>query len=94
MLFYWGWNVSCDTEEILVNSINPEDHRAIFPEQKMNSAQHFFFLLVNYPLSKRVASFHQCLLLIKSVVVAVIYESGITVDWCTRVAYNWVTLNR
>lgn len=53
-----------------------------------------FLLPVNYPLSKQVASFHQCLLLIKSVAVAVIYESGITVDWCTRVAYNWVTLNR
>lgn len=74
-----------------MKGINTKAHRAIFQKMKSNEA---LSLLVNYPLSKQVASFHQCLLLIKSVVVAVIYESGISVDWCTRVAYNWVTLNR
>lgn len=70
-----------------------QDYRAVSPK-KREFQRGPLFLPVNYPLSERVASFYQCLLLIKSVVVAVIYESGIRVDWCTRVAYNWVTLNR
>lgn len=74
--------------------LNHKDHRAVFLKKKEIQHSPFFPLPVNYPFSERVASFHQCLLLIKSVVVAVIYETGITVDWCTRVAYNWVTLNR
>lgn len=71
----------------------PRGSRRNFPTEK-NKFSTALFLPVNYPPSKRVASFHQSLLLIKSVVVAVIYESGIIVDWFTRVASNWVTLNR